>query len=168
MNRAEETLLVLKLESAAKQLAERAKQVRARLDADARAELEQQGTAPTWRLPDIGTWSLPVSKETAYVANADELLAWVKYWHPTEVETTERVRPAFVSALLAESRGDADGVVWMREGALVPGLAWREGGVPKTLQFRPSSDALAVVDQQAAILANEMAAALGVEKTDAP
>lgn len=161
MNRAEATRQVLLLEAAAKQIKARAAVLRSDLDADARAELTEQGTAPTWRL-DIGTWSLPVSKEAAYVADEAALLDWVRQFHPTEVETTERVRPAFLTSLLPDCMGDEGGVVWMREGALVPGLAMRPGGVPKTLTFRPAGDAQAVADQMADKLVADLTAALGV------
>lgn len=162
MNRLEATQNVLKLEAAAEQLKERAKAIRLELDDDAQREFKEQGSAPTWRLADLGTWSLPVSKEAAYVADEGQLLEWVKYWHPTEVETLERVRPAFVARLLAESAGDADGVVWMAEGALVPGLAMRPGGVPLSLRFRANGDALAVADQLAGQLVEQVTAGLGV------
>lgn len=161
MNRAEATRQVLLLEAAAAQLKERAKALRSGLDADARAELAEQGTAPTWRL-DIGTWSLPVSKEAAYVADEDAFLAWVNRFHGSEIELIKRVRPAFVSALLAECMGDEGGAVWMREGALVPGLAMRPGGQPRALTFRPAGDAAAVADQHAEQLVKEVTAGLGI------
>lgn len=162
MNRLEATQNVLKLEAAAAQLRERAKAIRLELDADARHEFEEQGAAPTWRLADLGTWSLPVSKAAAYVASEDELLAWVKYWYPTEVESIERVRPAFIAKVLAECAGDEDGVVWLAEGALVPGLAMRPGGVPQSLRFKPNSDAMAVADQVGAKLAGQILDGLGI------
>jgi hypothetical protein len=162
VNRLEATQQVLLLEAAAAQLKERAKAVRLELDADARHEFAEQGAAPTWRLADLGTWSLPVSKETAYVADETEFLDWLKRFHPTEVETLERIRPAFLSRLLPECSGEDGGVVWMREGALVPGLAMRPGGVPQSLRFKPNSDAMAVADQVGAKLAGQLLDGLGI------
>lgn len=162
MNRLEATQQVLKLEAAAAHLSERAKEVRLQLDADARQEFEEQGAAPTWRLADLGTWSLPVSKETAYVADEALLLDWLKRFHPTEVERIERIRPAFLSRLLPECSGEDGGVVWMREGALVPGLAMRPGGVPLSLRFKANGDALAMADQVGAKLAGQILDGLGI------
>ena len=160
MNRAEMTVNVLKLEAAARQLTERAKALRNDLDADARAELEEQGTAPTWRLNDIGTWSLPVSKEAPVVEDPPAFVEWVKGRWPSEV--VEVVNPPFQRALLARLSPVGEGVVDERTGELVPGLGVRPGGVPKTLTFRPAGDALAVADQMADKLVADLTAALGI------
>jgi hypothetical protein len=168
VNRLEATQQVLLLEAAAAQLRERAKAVRLELDADARHEFEEQGAAPTWRLADLGTWSLPVSKEAAYVADEAEFLDWLKRFHPTEVETVERVRPAFLSRMLPECSGEDGDVVWMREGALVPGLAIRPGGLALSLRFKPNSDAMAVADQAGAKLAGQLLDGLGIATGGAP
>lgn len=97
MNRAEMTRRVLLLEAAAAELKNRAAAVRADLNADARAELAEQGTRPTWRT-DIGTWSLPVSEEAPTVTDGAALVAWCKQRYPSEV--VEVVNPAFQVALL--------------------------------------------------------------------
>lgn len=141
MNRFEKIRQVLLWEQVAAAARAKAAVHRDELTQDAQAEYAEQGTAPTWRLPDIGTVSLPVSTERVVVADEPTLTAWVAAFHPDEVETLTRVRPAFLTALLAECRGDEGGVVWMREGALVPGLAVRPGGQPQSLSFRPSPDA---------------------------
>lgn len=64
----------------------------------------------------IGHITLTKGRRTAKVANDTALLAYVKSHHPTEVETVEQVRPAFLKHLLddAVKKGafvDADGVV---------------------------------------------------------
>lgn len=138
MNRFEMIRRTLMWDQVAAAAKAKAAQLRGELTADARAEYAEQGTAPTWRLPDIGTVTLPVSSERVVVADEEALTDWVQKFHPSEVETFTRVRPGFLSVLLAESKGDGDGVVWMREGALVPGLAVVEGGRPGSLSFRPS------------------------------
>lgn len=162
MNRFDATREVLILEAAAGQLRERAKEVRLQLDADARAELTEHGSAPTWRLADLGTWSLPVSKEAVYVSDDAALLAWVKS-EPARladvVETVERVRPWYVAELLRKARV-VDGYAIDDDGTVIPGLAVRPGGAPQTLRFKPSSDALAVVDQAAARVAGHVVAEL--------
>jgi hypothetical protein len=64
----------------------------------------------------LGHVTLAKGRRTARVANEDALLAYVKAHHPTEVETVESVRPAFLKSLLddAVKKGahlDSDGVV---------------------------------------------------------
>ena len=162
MNRLEATQNVLKLEAAAAQLKERAKAIRLELDTDARHEFEEQGSAPTWRLADLGTWSLPVSKESVYVADEAALLAWVKRSYPTEVETMERVRPAFQAALLGSLDTITDYAILPDTGEVVPGVGVRAGGQPLSLRFKANGDALAVADQHADKLVAQVTAALGI------
>lgn len=159
MNRAEMTRRVLLLEAAARQCKDRAAKVRADLDADAKAELEEQGTAPTWRL-DIGTWSLPVSKEAATITDGAVLVQWVKRRYPSEV--VEVVNPAFQSALLSRLSTAGEVVVDPATGEVVPGLGVRPGGVPQSLRFRPAGDAQAVADQAADAIVAEVFAGLGI------
>ncbi|MFC7276267.1 hypothetical protein ACFQS1_19920 [Paractinoplanes rhizophilus] len=162
MNRAEMTRRVLLLEAARDQIDAKARALREDLNADARAEYEEQGSAQTWRF-DIGTWSQGISKEAPVVEDPSVFAAWVKGRWPSEV--MEVVNPAFQRALLARLTPMGESVVDQRTGELVPGLAVRPGGVPLTLRFKPNGDALAVADQHAAQLVAEVTAALGV--TDA-
>lgn len=64
----------------------------------------------------LGHVSMAKGRTTARVANETALLAYVKSHHPTEIEVTEQIRPAFLKQLLdnAVKRGaflGADGVV---------------------------------------------------------
>lgn len=64
----------------------------------------------------IGHVTMAKGRRTARVASDAALLAYVKAHHPTEIETLELVRPAFLKHLLddAVKRGafvDSDGVV---------------------------------------------------------
>lgn len=161
MNRQELIWRTLLWESIVSAARAKASAMRDELTADARAEYAEQGTAPTWRLPDIGTVSLPVSRETVYVADETALIDWARRFHPDEVETVTRLRPAFLAALLAESRGTDDAVVWLREGALVPGLAVRPGGAPQSLSFRPSAAAKQVAAEGAAALVDAVEREIG-------
>lgn len=163
MNRAEMTRRVLLLEAAAQQLTERARAIRDDLNADARAEYEEQGSAQTWRF-DIGTWSQGISKEAPTVDNPTTWAAWVKRRHPDAV--VEVVNPPFQKALLASLETLGEVVIEPDTGEIVPGLGVRPGGVPLSLRFKPSGDALAVADQEAGVLVDQVAAALGI--TDAP
>lgn len=142
----------------------KAAKFREELTADAQAEYAEQGTAPTWRLPDIGTVTLPVSRDTVYVADEHALIEWVHRNAPEEIETTYRVRPAYVTALL-DSVHAVDGldgyVVADNEGTVIPGLAVREGGQPGSLSFRPSPDAKRVAAAGAERLVESLESAIG-------
>jgi hypothetical protein len=160
MNRLEATQQVLLLEAAAAQLRERAKAVRLELDADARHEFAEQGAAPTWRLADLGTWSLLVSKEAAYVADPTALAEWVKGRYPSEIR--EVVNPAFQTALLSRLSPLGEVVMDPASGEVVPGLGVRPGGLAQSLRFKPNGDALAVADQVGAKLAGQILDGLGI------
>lgn len=159
MNRAEATRQVLLLEAAAAQITARAKVLRDGLNADAVAEYEEQGSAQTWRF-DLGTWSQGISKEAPVVADPAALVDWVRDRYPSEV--VEVVNPAFQKALLARLVPVGDAVLVRETGEVVPGLAVRPGGRPLTMRFNPAGDALAVADQHAAQLVDEVTAALGI------
>lgn len=160
MNRAEMTRRVLLLEAAAAELKTRAAAVRADLNADARAELAEQGTRPTWRT-DIGTWSLPVSEEAPTVTDGAALTAWCKRRYPTEV--VEVVNPAFQAVLLARLAPVGEVVMDPATGEVVPGLGVRPGGIPQTLRFRPNAAAQTMAFDAAGALADQVAAGLGIE-----
>ncbi|TDC48847.1 hypothetical protein E1258_27630 [Micromonospora sp. KC207] len=144
MNRTERVQEVLRLEGLADAAKKRAAEHRAALDADARAELEREGTAPSWRLPDIGTVALAVSKEAPVVADIEALTKWCLARYPGEVETVHQIRASFQTALLGRVVCDGDVVVDPGTGEVVPGMAVRLGGMPQSLSIRPSRDARAV------------------------
>lgn len=162
MNRQELITRTLLLETVAAEAKARAGKLRDQLAADARAELEEQGTAPTWRLPDIGTVTLPVSTERVYVSDEQALLEWCKAFpgDPADViETIERVKPSYLADLLTLVE-IVDGRVIDDLGTVVPGLAVRPGGVPQPLSFRPSRDAQAVARAGAEKLVDDLEQAL--------
>lgn len=161
MNRAETVRQALIWEAAARKAYARAAVWRGQLDADARAELAEQGTAPTWRLPQLATVTLPVSQESIVVSDAEALTKWVQANHPDEVETVTRVRPAFEQRLLAEAEPDGD-VVTDGEGTVVPGLSVRPGGVPQSLRFVPTRDAKQVLGEAAEQVLARVAEALSL------
>lgn len=104
----------------------RAKAARTELDTQARAELERDGIAPTWRIPGLGTMPLSVTQPSVEVVDQAAWTAWVGLRHPTEVETLTRVRPVFDELLrkaLAE-RGDPPCTA---DGERVPGVVYRPG-----------------------------------------
>lgn len=140
MNRTDRVREVLRLEGLAAAAKKRAAEHRAALDAEARAELDQHGTAPSWRMPGIGTVALPVSTEAPVIDDIAALTKWCRERHPSEVETVEQIRPAFQAALLARLVCDGDVVVDPDTGEIVPGMAVRRGGMPMSLTIRPSRE----------------------------
>lgn len=162
MNRLEGTKNLIKLEAAAAQLTEMAKAIRLELDADAQREFKEQGAAPTWRLKDLGTWSLPITRDSVAVTDPDAFLDWLAERHPTEVEEIRRPRKAFFEVLTQFLVQDGAEVVHRSTGEVVPGLEIRPGGTPLTLRFKPNGDALAVADQHAGQLVAKVTAALGI------
>lgn len=159
MNRADAVKQAMIWDAAAKKAYARAARWREALDADARAELAEQGTAPTWRLPELGQVTLPVSHEAVIVTDREELAKWVQVNRPAEVETVIKVRPAFEAHLLQAGRIDGEQVI-DAEGTVIPGLGVRPGGVPGTLTFRPSSAAKEALGQAAEAVLDAVSAAL--------
>ena len=163
MNRFEMIRRTLMWEQVATAARAKATAIRDELAQDARAEYAEQGTAPTWRLPDIGTVTLPVSKETVYVADEAALLAWVKAWPGDQaevIETVERIKPWYVHDLLRIVQV-VDGHVIDEFGTIVPGLAVRPGGQPGSLSFRPSTAAKEVAAAGAQHLVESLEASIG-------
>jgi hypothetical protein len=144
MNRTERLQEVLRLEGLAAAATTRAKYYRDELALEARDELKREGSAPTWRIPDLATISLSVSRETPYVLDEHLLLTWCKQRHPDEVETVEQVRGAFRGHLLATGILSGDSVAEATTGEVIPGLGVRPGGVPQSLTVRPTHAARVV------------------------
>lgn len=144
MNRSDRLQQIMRLEALAAAAKTAAADHRAELGAEAAAEFEREGTAPTWRLADLGTITLPVSQAAAYVADTRAFVEWCMLRYPSEVETIAQLRPAFQSALLARLHLEGTSAVDPATGEEVPGLAVRPGGIPKSLSIRPSADAAVV------------------------
>lgn len=143
MNRYEMIRRTLLWEQVAAAARAKAAELREELTEAARAELAEQGTAPTWRLPDLATVTLPISKESVYVSDQDAVTKWVAERHPDEIEEIVQVRPGFLM-LLTGSEHDGENV-FDRHGEVIPGLSVRPGGQPGSLAFRPSREAKAVL-----------------------
>lgn len=127
MNRTQQTQAIIWLDQLAAKAKVESGKLRDQLSADARAELEEQGTAPTWRLPDVATISTAVSHESISVADEKAFTAWVEQRYPTEVETVKVIRPAWRTHLLATGVTEGE-VVCLPDGEVIPGLAVRPGG----------------------------------------
>lgn len=159
MNRADVIRQVFLWDQVAAQAKARAAQFRAMLQADANAEFEEQGTAPTWRLPDIAQVVLPVSKTSAVVRDEEALAKWVNLHRPDEVSL--RVRPSYVEALRKGARIDGD-VVFDRDGTVIPGMGVSKGGIPKSVSLTPEADAKAVAAEAADRVLDGVAEALSL------
>lgn len=148
MNRAEIAAEIVRWEGLAAAATARATAHRAVLETAARAELEQ-GTVPTWRMPGIGTVTLPVSREAVIVADPAAWVAWVAARHPGEI--VQQIRPTSERALLGRLTVDGDVVVDPDTGEIVPGLSVRPGGVPGRLALRLTADAREAAQAAAAV-----------------
>lgn len=145
MNRADLVRSALVWEQVAAEARRRAGEAREQLAADARAELSEQGTAPTWRMPDLATVTLPVSKESVTLADIDALTKWAAERYPSEVEMVAQIRPAWIAAIPQWTTVEGDVVCDAATGEIVPGLAVRPGGQPGALTIRASTAAKAVL-----------------------
>jgi hypothetical protein len=163
MNRRERIEQVLRLQALASAALRQAGVFRRALDEEATRELVEQGTAPSWKLPGLGSVVLPVSKEAAFVADPQALAWWVAVEYPDEVQEVTQVRERFVKALLGRGQRRADGSVTdPKTGQVIPGLKVRPGGVPGAIRITEDSDEvkqvyteygehlLAIVDRQVA------------------
>lgn len=153
MSRADTVKQILVLEAVSAHAKQLANEQRELLQDEAKAELEKDGTAPTWRLPSVARVTLPISTQSIEVSNADHLLEWVQHRYPAEVETvsTVRVRPSFVTALTGTLlRADEDVVIDPETGEIVPGLSVRPGGTPKALSITAERGVKAAIAAYAA------------------
>lgn len=125
MNRTQTTQAVIWLEQLAAHAKAEAGKLRDQLSADARAELEEQGTAPTWRLPDVATISTSVTHRTVVVDDEKAFTEWVEKRYPTETVTV--IRPAWRKHLLDTAIAE-DESVCLPDGEVIPGLVVRPGG----------------------------------------
>ena len=144
MNRTEITTAIIWLDQLAAAAKAEGAKLREMVYADARAEYEEQGTAPTWRIPDVATIAASVSHESVSVADDVTFTDWVLKRYPTEVETISRVRPAWLTQFLGACDTNGDAAVDSSSGEVVPGLGVREGGRFAGITIRPTADAKAV------------------------
>lgn len=164
MNRAEVIRQILLWERVAEQATARAGRFRAMLQAEANAEYEEQGTAPSWRLPEIAAVVLPVSRTAAVVRDEQALAAWVRLHRPGEVAM--RVNPAYVAALRKGARIEGD-VVTDKDGTVIPGMEVVQGGAPMSVSLTPEPEAKAVAEEAAGQVIAEVAAGLGLASPEA-
>jgi hypothetical protein len=139
-NRAEQARLAVFWRSVAAAATDRAAALTGDLEAQARAEYDRDGSAPTWRIPGVGTVPFTLSSDRVDVADEAAYTAWVATRYPTEVVT--RVRPTFDEQLRKQlaKRGEP---LCDDEGTVIPGLRFVPGGTPRGIQLRPTTEARA-------------------------
>lgn len=150
MNRTELVTRIVFFDQIAARAKEAAQLLRNDLTADARAEFEEQGTAPTWRIPDLATVATAVTHEAPGLADEAAFVAWVRERYPTEVETVHRARPAWMAPFLAGLTACDESAVDPSTGEVVPGIAMRPGGRFAGVSIRPTAEGKAVVGAVAA------------------
>lgn len=149
MNRADLTRGVLLYEQLAAAAKAKAAGYREELSAAALRELEDEGVAPSWKLPTIARVVLPVTEAAIVVTDRDALTKWVAERYPEQVHQITLIRPAY-EAGLTKRLGVEDGQVFdPASGEIVPGVELRAGGQPKTLTITPTDDAKAYARQLA-------------------
>lgn len=165
MTRADMVREILRLEGLAHAATLAAVDLRTQLADLARAEYTEHGTAPSWRLPGIGSVVLPISQEAPVVANERALVAWLQERHPDAVEV--KPRPSSVTALKRRLRCDGDLVVIADTGEIVPGMTVRPGGEPKSLTITAEKEITAAYLALGAGLLEELEAMGRAEADDA-
>jgi hypothetical protein len=163
VNRADLTKQVLLYDQLAAAAKAKAAIARAELDMQAKAELETQGMAPTWRMKDVGTISLPISQETIYIADGNALMDWVAAREPvTAIDLVRCINPQYQRDLEQRLAISGNVVVDKETGEVVPGYGVRHGGLPMALRIVPSSEARAMAREYAdGLLANFEASLTG-------
>jgi hypothetical protein len=133
------------------------------LEQEAREELARNGTRPSWSVQDIADVVLPLSKQAVVIDDIDALKKWTAAEHPEQIQTETTVRPAFQKYLLENAR-IVDGAPVLEDGTPIPGLKVRQGGIPGTLSFKPTTEVKALLANYAA---QEVARALAAEYGEA-
>lgn len=137
-------LLVLKV------LSERLREAKTPLEAHAR-ELMEPSDRTAVKMGDelLGTVTVVNGRRTPRVADERALLAWVKDQYPSEVQTVETVRPAFVKAVLDAAR-DFGEPVDPRTGEVgVPGVVVGTGESYPMIRLTADADAVVATAWQA-------------------
>ena len=134
MSIAEDAKSILMLEAFAEEAKRLAGERRLRLAERARKQLEDDGIAPSWTLPEVARVTLGTTKTAPYVTDIEKLTAWVAAKYPDELLTV--IRPAFATRLLGMVRVCGDVVADPETGEIVPGVGVRQGGLPDKLSIR--------------------------------
>lgn len=170
MSIAEETRRILILEAFAKEANLLASEGRARLRKQAVEQLNSDGVAPSWTLPQIATVTLGTTTGGVYVDDDAKLTAWVQQIAPDQIRQVPEVSAEFMASLLKTVTVDGDLIVWPDTGEIVPGLKVKPAGEPKNLAIVPKPGVRGVLDSRVAeMLGTAHAAITGtpIETVDA-
>lgn len=161
MNRTQTVQTIIWLDQVAAAAKAEAGKLRERVYAEAKADFDVEGTAPTWRIPDVATIAASVSHESVSVGDAKAFAAWVRERYPTEVEDVPTVRPAWLAGFLERAEINGDVACDPETGEVVPGLSVRDGGRFAGVSIRPTADAKAVFAAVASTSLAKLAAEAG-------
>ena len=125
MNRSDTIARVVWLDQVAAAVKEARRALVDDLEADARADYEEQGTADTWRVKGVATVPWSTTNDAVVVDSEPRFVEWVQQRYPTEVEVI--IRPAFRKLLLGELI-HVSGDVCHIDGEVVPGVGFKPGG----------------------------------------
>lgn len=123
--------------------------LREALNADARAEFEEQGTAPTYRMPGY-TVSASLSKPSAHVSDETAWRKWVKFAYPAAV--IEVVNPAWQKDFLAKALAralDSGLPLADADGTVLPGVEIAPGGQIRAVAVKPTPQEKAALERVA-------------------
>lgn len=132
----------------AREASERARWAREALEEQARREYAEQGVAPSWRIPEVATVGLAVSRDRIEVCDEPALIEWARGREPGWLITV--VKPHALAGMIGSFVGDpVDGCVYDPDQDLgpggirvpVPGLRFRPGGQPRSIGVRPEAGA---------------------------
>ena len=161
MSKLDQVREILWLEAVASAALKAAGERRSALQVEAEAAYRTEG-ALKWGIPEVVQVILPLSKEAVVVTDSAKFQAWVQKRYPSEVETVQRVRPAFQENLFNRVvLPEGDVVVMPGDGEIIPGLGVRAGGTPKavTLKTEPAAKAALAAHAQAGL--NQLALGAG-------
>jgi hypothetical protein len=162
MNRSDIVARTIWLKQLATAALDARKNLIAELNADARAEFEEQGTASTWRIKGMATVPQAQTADAVVVVDEDKFLDWVQARHPTEVETVTHVRPAFRALVLGKLVKVAGDVCHI-DGEVVPGVEFKPGGEFIGISVTPTAAAKEAFTAVASATLLELVAKSGLE-----
>lgn len=140
------------------------------LDERARKQLNEEGIAPSWELPNVAKVTLALTKQALFVADVDKLTAWMGARRPEAVEQVAQLKPGAAAQLVGTLIIDGDVAVDPETGEIVPGIGVRKGGQPKSLSVVQADGVKAVVAAQVAQMLTTAHPAIAgpVEQPSAP
>jgi hypothetical protein len=133
-----------------KVLSERLREAKALLEAQGRELMEPVDRMAVKMDGElVGTVTIVNGRRSARVVDDAAFLRWVKENHPSEVQTVESVRPAFIGALLDATKSFGSPVDPITGGTDVPGVVVSTGEPYPMIRLTADADAVVSVAWQA-------------------